>query len=298
MNFFLSLLVLSEKCYPQECNKQRLPKSKVSSLQRVPSQPTRKPWNRCFDDESSTGVSSNRHPQLLSLTQILKVMDCVIGLTEPSAMLLLLKLKRTKRITPKQIAQEDGTIQKFYTMGDLLEVLCQMSPLAEGLLRLAHNTSKSKEEILMNMRTLFRWESLNTLQRGDRVVLNGIGRLPLNYLESLLDLRRNVFESINGYLGNGDSVSPSGIDVSQSFISLLKSGLWFSAILEPDNGEDDHFVRSNLTSQRKQEYTTIAEIQETDVARKVSYHCAAVKRVYEILVNAWCYRRLHLSMNT
>ena len=282
---FLSLLVPSEKTsYPLECNKQRLPKSRVSSLQQALSQP----WNRCFDDKSSTGVSPTRYSQLLSLTQILKVMDCVIGLTQPNAMLLLLKMKRTKRIVPKQIAQEDGTIQKFYTMGDLLEVLCQMSPLAEDLASLAHNASKSKEEILMNMRTLFRSESLNTLQRGDRVVINGIGRLPLSYLESLLDLRRNVFESINGYLGSVNSVSPGSIEESRSFISLLKSGLWLSAILEPDNGEDDHFVLSNLTSQRKQEHTTIAEVQETGVARKVSYHFAAVKRVREILVNAWC----------
>ena len=215
-----------------------------------------------------------------------------MGLAQPSAMLLLLKLKRTKRITPKQIAQEDGTIQKFYTIGDLLEVLCQMSPLAEDLVRLAHNVSKSKQEILMNLRTLFRWESLNTLQRANRVVINRIGRLPLHYLESLLDLRRKVFESINGYLGNAYSVSPSSIEVSKSFISLLKSGLWFSAILEPDNGEDDDIVRSNLVSQRNQEYTTIAEFQGTDLARKVSYRCAAVKRIYEILVNAWCYKIL------
>lgn len=289
---FLSLLVTSEKIHPQECNKQRIPKPKVSSLQRVPSHPIGKTRNRLFDDESNTGVSPNRHPQLLSLTQILKVMDCVIGLTQPSAMLLLLKLKRTKRIIPKQIAQEDGTIQKFYTMGDLFEVLCQMSPLAEDLVRLAHNVSKSKQEILMNMRTLFRWESLNILQRGNRVVINGIGRLPLNYLESLLDLRRNVFESINGYLGNADSVTPCSIEVSKSFISLLKSALWFSAILEPDDGEDDDFVRSNLTPQRSQEYTTVAEIQENDVTRKVSYNCAAVKRVCEVLVNAWCYKIL------
>ena len=124
------------------------------------------------------------------------------------------------------------------------------------------------------MRTLFRRESLNILQRGNRVVINGIGRLPLNYLESLLDLRRNVFESINRYLESVDSVSPSSIQVSKSFISLLKTGLWFSAILEPDNGEDDHFVRSNLT---------IAEpIQETGGARKVCSHCAAVKRICEI----------------
>ena len=86
-------------------------------------------------------------------------------------MLLLLKMKRTKRIAPKQIAQEDGTIKKFYTMGDLLEVLCHMSPLAEDLASLAHNASKSKEEMLMNVRTLFRRESLNTLQRGNRVVI-------------------------------------------------------------------------------------------------------------------------------
>ena len=215
-------------------------------------------------------------------------MVCATGLTQPSAMLLLLKVKRTTRIIPKQIAQEDGTIQKFYTVADLLDILCQMSPLADDLASLAHKASKSKEEILMNMRVLFRWESLNTLQRGNHVVINGIGRLPLNYLESLLDLRLNVFERINEYLGNVNAVPSNSIEVSKSFISLLKSGLWLCAILEPDNdGEDDHFVRSNLASQRKQECTTISELQETDVARKVSYHCAAVKRVYEILVNGW-----------
>lgn len=269
---FVSLLVSSEKSYPQECNKQSTPQSRDSSLRQTPSQPTGKPWNRYFDDKRSTLVSPTRHPQLLSLTQILKVMDCVIGLTQPSAMLLLLKMKRTKRITPKQIAQEDGIIQEFYTMGDLLEVLCQMPPFAEYLASLALKASKSKEEILMNMRGLFRSESLNTLQRGNHVVINGFGKLPLKYLESLLDLKRNVFESINGYLGDVNSLSSRNIQVSKSFTSLLKSGLWFCAILEPDNGEHDHFVRSNLTSQRKQKYTTISEIQEIDVARQVSYH--------------------------
>ena len=269
---FLSLLVQSRKTsHPQEWDKQRIPKSRISSLQQAPSQP----WNRRFDYKSlSTGVSPTRHSQLLSLTQILKVMNCVIGLTQPNAMLLLLKMKRTGKIVPKHMALEDGTIQNFYTIGDLLEVLCQMSPLAKDVANLVHNASKSKEKILMNMRTLFRRESLNILQRGNRVVINGIGRLPLNYLESLLDLRRNVFESINRYLESVDSDSPSSIQVSKSFISLLKTGLWFSAILEPDNGEDDHFVRSNLT---------IAEpIQETGGARKVCSHCAAVKRICEI----------------
>ena len=60
-----------------------------------------------------------------------------------------------------------------------------------------------------------------------------------------------MFESINRYLGRVNSVSPGSIEESRSFVSLLKSGLWLSAMLEPDSGEDDHFVRSNLTSRRK-----------------------------------------------
>lgn len=280
---FLSLFLSSEKSYTQECSERSTPNSNVSSLQQAPS-PTRKLSNRCFDDKSGTGVSPTHHPELLSMKQIFKVVDCVKPLPQPSDMLLLLKMKRTKGI---QIAQEDGSIQKFYTMGDLLEILCHMSPLAEDLASLTHKVSKSKEEILMNMRILFRKEALDTLQRDNRVVINGLGRLPLSYLQNLLDLRLHVFDSIKRYLEHADSLSSSSNDLSKSLVSLLKGGLWLCAILEPDNEEDDHFIRSNLTSQRKGEYTTIPEIyQETDVTRKVSYHCAAVKRVYEIHVIA------------
>ena len=280
---FLSLFLSSEKSYTQECSEQSTRNFNVSNLQQAPL-PTRKLSNRFFEDKSGAGVSP-AHPELMSIKQIFKVVDCVKPLTQPSDMLLLLKMKRTKRL---QIAQEDGSIQKVYTMGDLLEILCHMSPLAEDLASLTHKVSKSKEEILMNMRILFRKEALDTLQRGNRVVINGLGRLPLSYLENLLDLRLHVFESIKRYLEHTDSLSSSSNDLSKSLISLLKSGLWLCAILEPDNGEDDHFIRSNLTSQRKEEYTTIPEIyQQPDVARKVSYHCAAVKRVYEIQVIAW-----------
>lgn len=280
---FLFLFLPSEKSYTQEYSEQSTPNSNVSSLQQAPL-PTRKLSNRCFDDKSGAGVSPTHHPELLSMKQIFKVVDCVKPLPQPSDMLLLLKMKRTKRI---QIAQEDGSIQKFYTMGDLLEILCHMSPLAEDLASLTHKVSKSKEEILMNMRILFRKEALDTLQRGNRVVINGLVRLPLSYLENLLDLRLHVFDSIKRYLEHADSLSSSSNDLSKSLINLLKGGLWLCAILEPDNGEDDHFIRSNLTSQRKEEYTTIPETyQETDVPRKVSYHCAAVQRVYEIQVIA------------
>lgn len=287
---FLSLFLSSEKSYTQECSEQSTRNFNVPSLQQAPL-PTRKLSNRCFDDKSGAGVSPAHHPELMSIKQIFKVVDCVKPLTQPSDMLLLLKMKRTKRL---QIAQEDGSIQKVYTMGDLLEILCHMSPLAEDLASLTHKVSKSKEEILMNMRILFRKEALDTLQRGNRVVINGLGRLPLSYLENLLDLRLHVFESIKRYLEHTDSLSSSSNDLSKSLISLLKSGLWLCAILEPHNGEEgDHFIRSNLTSQRKEEYTTMPEIyQETDVARKVSYHCATVKRVYEIQVIAWRHKIL------
>ncbi|KAL9984788.1 hypothetical protein ACROYT_G007121 [Oculina patagonica] len=244
--------VLSKESPPKERSKQSTPQSRDISPR----------WNRRYDVKAPP-VSPSRHPELLSLTQILKVMDCAMGLNQPSAMLLLLKMKRTKRIIPKQVAQEDGTIQQFYTVGDLLEVLCQMPPLADFVASLAQKASKSKEEILMNMRGLFRSESLHTLQRGNHVVVNGFGRLPLKYLETLLDLRRKVFENIYECLGNLESLSPSRVsEVSKSFTSLLKSVLWFCAILQPDIEVDDHFA-----SQRSQLYTTLSQIQGMDVAR-------------------------------
>ena len=213
-----------------------------------------------------------------------------MGFNQPSAMLLLLKMTRAKRIIPKQIGQEDGKIQQFYTVGDLLEILCQLPPLANFVARLARKASKSKEEILMNMRGLFRSESLHTLQKGNHVVVNGFGRLPSKYLETLLDLRLKVFENIKEYLGNLESLSLSRVEMSKSFTSLLKSILWFCAILQPDIEVDDHFVGSQFESQRSQIYTTLSQIQgnttvsqiqenttlsqiqENDVAKLVSFH--------------------------
>lgn len=259
---FLSLVVLPKETPSKERVKQSTPQSRDISPR----------WNRRYDVKSITPVSPSRHPELLSLTQILKVMDGAMGLNQPSAMLLLLKMKRTKRIIPKQVAQEDGKIQQFYTVGDLLEVLCQLPPLADFVASLARKASKSKEEILMNLRGLFRSESLHTLQRGNHVVVNGFGRLPSKYLETLLDLRREVFDNINEYLGNLESLSPSRVEVSKSFTSLLKSVLLFCAILQPDIEVDDHFVGPKFASQRSQLYTTLSQIQEIDVGRWVSFH--------------------------
>ena len=78
--------------------------------------------------------------------------------------------KRTKRIIPQEIAQEDNTIQHFYNVGDLLETICQLPPFDDVLANLARNTSKRKEKILMNMRGLFsRSEGLIAIERGDYV---------------------------------------------------------------------------------------------------------------------------------
>lgn len=261
----LFLIALSQESSPKESNKQSTQHSRDSSPQWVVSQTTEKFWNRRISP-----VSPTRYQEFLSLTQILKVMDCAMGLNQPSAMLFLLKMKRTKRIIPKQIAQEDGKIQQFYTVADLLEILCQLPPLSNFVTRLAGRASKSKEEILMNMRGLFRSEFLHTVQRGNYIVVNGFGRLPSKYLETLLDLRRKVYENISECLGNLESVSPSRVEVSKSFTCLMKSMLWFCAILQPDIEVDDH-VWSEFAPQRSQIYTTLSQISEIDVERWVSF---------------------------
>lgn len=200
-----------------------------------------------------------------------------MGLNQPSAMLLLLKMKRTKRITAMQVALEDDKIQQVYNVGDLLEVLCQLPPLADVLARLARKAFKSKEEILMNMRGLFKSEFLNITQKAaNYVVINGFGRLPSKYQETLLELRCEVFENIDGFLANIESFSSSRVKMAKSFTSLLKSVLWFCAILEPEIEVDNQFSRSSFASQERIHNisinTTISQIQEIPVARKVSFH--------------------------
>ena len=68
-------------------------------------EPARTSW-KCDTDQATEGIRST---ELLSLKQIIQVMNCVTGLSQNSNMLQLLKMKRTKRIIPQNIAQEDGT---------------------------------------------------------------------------------------------------------------------------------------------------------------------------------------------
>lgn len=238
--------------------------------------PREVPRKKC-KDTSSTPTSVDHRPELLSLTQILQVIDCVMGLNQRSAMLLLLKMKRSKRIIPQQIAQEDDSIQQFYNVGNLLEIICQVTPFDEILENLARKASKSKEEILMNMRGLFRSEFLITIERGNYVLINDLGRLPLKYQEALLRIRKDVLKNIEGFLSNAESLTPSRTEVARTFNSLLEGILWFCAILEPDMETEDQIScvasldRIQMSDRRTRgEYIGRRSSLEVDTSRKVS----------------------------
>ena len=239
-------------------------------------EPRKVSWRKCIDR------SSSHSSELLTLSEILEVMDCVTGLNQRTAMLLLLKMKRTKRIIPRNIAQEDDTIQQYYTVGDLLEIICQLPPFDDVLMNLARKTSKSKEEILMSMRGLFRAESLITTERGNYVVINGLGSLPLKYQDALLRDRKEVLQNIEGFLGNIESLTSSRTENSDRFNSVLESVLWFCAILEPEVGDEDQLscVASQeriQMSERKARghYIGLRTSLETDVGREVRFYTAS-----------------------
>ena len=161
-------------------------------------------------------------------------MNCVSGLSQNSNMLQLLKMKRTKKIIPQNIAQEDGSVQQFYGVGDLLEAICRLPPVSIFLAQLARKTSKSKEKILINMRGIFRPECLITIERGDFVVVNGLGRLPLKCQDTLMTFRDSVLQNIERFLGNFESLTSGDEELTRTFTNPLEGILWLCAILEPE----------------------------------------------------------------
>jgi len=192
-------------------------------------EPERTRW-KCDTDQATEGLRST---ELLSLKQIIQVMNYVAGLSQNSNMLQLLKMKRTKRIIPQNIAQEDGAVQQFYDVGDLVEAICQLPPVSSFLAQLARKTVKSKEEILINMRGIFRPGCLSTIERGDFVVINGLGRLPLKCQDTLMTFRDSVLQNIDRFLGNFGSLTSGDADLTRTFTGPLEGILWLCAILEP-----------------------------------------------------------------
>ena len=186
---------------------------------------------KCDTDQATEGLRST---ELLSLKQIIQVMNCVSGLSQNSNMLQLLKMKRTKKIIPQNIAQEDGSVQQFYGVGDLLEAICRLPPVSTFLAQLARKTSKSKEKILINMRGIFRPGCLITIERGDFVVVNGLGRLPLKCQDTLMTFRDSVLQNIEKFLGNFESLTSGDEELTRTFTSPLEGILWLCAILEPE----------------------------------------------------------------
>ena len=156
-------------------------------------------------------------------------------------MLLLLKMKRTKRIIPLTTVQENNTTQGYYSVVDLMELIGQLPPFNEVLENLARKASRSKEEILLNIRGLFRSESFSVIERENYAVINGLGRLPLRYQELLLTLRNEVIRNTEGLFGNADSLASGRTGVAKKFNSVVECILGFCAILEPEMEDEDLF---------------------------------------------------------
>ena len=183
-------------------------------------------------------------------------------------MLLLLKMKRTKRIIPLTTVQENNTTQEYYSVVDLMELICQLPPFDEVLENLARKASRSKEEILLNIRGLFRSESFSVIERGNYAVINGLGRLPLRYQELLLTLRNEVLRNIEGLFGNADSLASGRTGVAKKFNSVVEGILGFCAILEPEMEDEDLF--SCVPSQETWgKYIGLRTSLQIDTARQV-----------------------------
>ena len=183
-------------------------------------------------------------------------------------MLLLLKMKRTKRIIPLTTVQENNTTQEYYSVVDLMELICQLPPFDEVLENLARKASRSKEEILLNIRGRFRSESFSVIERRNYAVINGLGRLPLRYQELLLTLINEVLRNIEGLFGNADSLASGRTGVAKKFNSVVEGILGFCAILQPEMEDEDLF--SCLPSQETWgQYIGPRTSLQIDTARQV-----------------------------
>ena len=224
-----------------------------------------------FIDEIATQASDDQSLELLSLPQVFKVMDC-LGLNQRKAMLQLLKMKRTKRIIP---VQENNTTQESYSAVDLMEIICQLPPFDEVLENLARKASRSKEEILLNMRGLFRSESLSVIERGNYAAINGLGGLPSRYQELLLPLRNEVLRSIEGIFGNAKPLVSRRTGVAMKFKNAVEGILGFCATLEPEMEDEDQFSCVTLQETWGQYIGPRTSLQ-TDAAKQVGYGLRAV----------------------
>lgn len=219
-----------------------------------------------------TSIYREGHEQHFTLGEILSIMGQTAGINQPSAKLLLLKTKRTKPTIEKQISVDDDEIQPSYNIGDLLETCCNLPPLGNSLTTLARKASKTKQEMVMSMRRLFQSELLSSKQKGDYVFIDGLGRLPAKYHDSLQETRRKIFELVKKCLENDELFSSSRVEIAQPFTNLLENLLQFCAILGPEKEvhETTHTSRretSNLLVDKK-----ISRIQQISFARKVSFH--------------------------
>lgn len=183
-------------------------------------------------------------------------------------MLLLLKMKRTKSIIPVTVQEEDNTVQQYYNVGHLMELVCRLPPFDKFLADLAGKASKSKEEILMNMRGLFQSESLGSIAWGNSAVISGVGRLPLKYQDALLGLRNEVLLSIGGSLGKVESLTGSKTGAKRSLSGALKDILGLCAIWDPQMEVEDPLAC--VISQDLEQYIGPRSSLQID-ARKVSH---------------------------
>ena len=179
---------------------------------------------------------------MFSFLQITKVVSHLTGVDEQKVKLLLLKLRRTKGITPHQIT-ESNVNHTFYNFEGVVESISSVFSLDELLTDLAIKAQKSKEEILRSLRRLFASRFLDIVEWQNYAVVKGIGKIPLKYKEALVGLRNKVFRSIEGFFRNDEPLVRNNPERSRRLNEVLKRILGICALVEPHAEEEDLFSR-------------------------------------------------------
>lgn len=175
---------------------------------------------------------------MLSLLEVIKLGNHLTGVEEQKVKLLLMKLRRTKGITPQEITENNVT-RTFYNFEGVIQILSSMFSLDEPLADLAMKAQKSKEEIGRSLRTIFASRFLDIVEWQNYAVIKGIGKIPLKYKEALVGLRDEVFRSIEGFFRNDEPLARSNPKRSRRLNEVLKGILGICALVEPHEEEEE-----------------------------------------------------------